>query len=84
LSLSWLLLLVAYYLTFYYSLSSKCITKPYRGATVDLLLGVGYIGRGKLNTINTTSGVVAQQINFNYILRFTIKRKTIWVGTVVL
>ena len=28
----------------YYNYSSKCITKPYRSTTVDLLLGVRYIG----------------------------------------
>jgi len=35
----------------------------------------GYIGKNSVNNIIITSGVVAQQINSNCILRFTIKRE---------
>jgi len=31
---------------FYYNRGSKYITEPYRDTTMDLLLGVRYIGRG--------------------------------------
>ena len=36
---------------FYYSYSSKCVTKPCRSTTVDLLLGVRYIGKEVNNII---------------------------------
>jgi len=48
-------------------------------------LSIGWVYRYRIvNNVNITSGVVAQQINSNYILRFTIKERTIWVGTMVL
>ena len=43
---------------FYYSRGSKYITKLCRSTTVDLLLGVRYIDRERVNNINITSGVV--------------------------
>ena len=44
---------------FYYNYSSKYIIKPYRSTIIDLLLGVRYINRERVNSINITSGVVA-------------------------
>jgi len=38
----------------------------------------------KVNNVITTGGVVAQQINSNYILRITIRKELSRVGTVVL
>jgi len=45
-----------------------------------LVNGLDYVGKQEVNnviSIITTSGVVAQQINSNYILRFTIRKRTI-------
>ena len=43
-----------------------------------------YVGKNSINNIIITSRVVAQQINSNYILRFTIRRELSMVGTEVL
>ena len=46
---------------------------------------MGWVYRyNKVNNIITTSGVVAQQINSNCILRITIRRELSTVGTAVL
>jgi len=46
---------------------------------------MGWVCRyNKNNNVITTNGVVAQQINSNYILRFTIRRELSTVGTEVL
>ena len=44
----------------------------------------GYVGKNSVNNIITTGGVVAQQINSNYILRFTTRKELSTVGTKVL
>jgi len=41
-------------------------------------LSMGWVCRHRIvNNVNITGGVVAQQINSNYILRFTTKKRTI-------
>ena len=72
------MLLVAYCLTLfiqYRNLSSECVIEPYGEYHSMFVIGLGYIGITSIVNNVITSGVVAQQINSNCILRFTIKRE---------